>query len=79
MKNYFKSKDISMKEFFVEQGMEDKENLIMSQRNFASGMKIIAGNFYLTIIAEPKTKKSPKIEEQIRNLMMYKLREERKG
>ena len=59
--------------------MEDKEDLIMSQRNFASSMKIILGNFYLTIIGKSKTTKSIEIEEQIRNLMIYKLREERKG
>ena len=59
--------------------MEDKEDLIISKRNFASSMKIILGNFYLTIIGKSKKTKSIEIEEQIRNLMLYKLREERKG
>ena len=55
MKDYFENKDISIKEFFAEQGMEDNKDLFMEKTNFGTSMKIILGKLYLTIFGKSIT------------------------
>ena len=46
MKDFFKQKDISIKEFFGLKDQKDNKDLLMSKKEFGVLMKIILGKFY---------------------------------